>query len=162
MKWMLAVVSLALASGCAGPYKPDLSGKPVARLRVLALGPYDVDAGVLETDCEPRTRGGWEANFQKMATVPARGKVPPVRETLGMPASPPADLSYVERQIPAGVPLSLAFVGSRGGATCSFTRELVAREGAEYEAVLGVGYTPGICTLSIHGLAPVEIGRAHV
>ena len=123
-----AIAAIALLAGCSAPaYQPELGAKPAATLRIASLHSVAARAAVLTGECVPFARKDWDGSTRSIGMLSSKDPI--------------------ERKIPAGVPLALAFYTSSTSvsgdyatdAVCAVAIHFTPEEGAEYEAVFSGG-----------------------
>lgn len=134
IKQILSLVAVSFLAGCATHYKPELTNKPQAKVRMLSNLHRLAWAAVLKESCIAQTTFGWESSTEQIGVVTADKK--PDRKSIGMPLGVIAeDASYVETPIPAGQPIALGFssIGVFHSMACGAGLIFTPQEGHNYQ-----------------------------
>lgn len=156
---MLALLLVALLSGCATVYTPK-AGDPVARLRVVtAPTPLGVaaewDSGLIVRDlsaCPASTSRVLSSGVLRSGSTP----------NLGMPSPVPANKLSAEFAMPAGQPLAFAFIMSRGPLVCEVDARFTPLAGRDYEVAYLFAHAKRVCQAVVHELKPTSRGVERV
>lgn len=128
---LVAVLSLA---GCSTHYKPELTNKPQAKVRMLSNLHRLAWAAVLKEHCIAQTTFGWESSTEQIGVLTAEKK--PERKSIGMPLPViHEEAAYIETLIPAGQPIALGFssIGVFHSMACGAGLIFTPQEGRNYQ-----------------------------
>lgn len=156
--------------GCAPvEYKPDLAGKPTARIRVVSIHPVGVfprqlDGGscVPAPWVSPLTSGFGNMPFLYGMNLPNHPEYIR-REAIGIPMTGiPSAANFTEQTIIAGTPIVLQFSTSYNSGpgkitSCASGIDFTAEKGADYEAIFSAKDQG--CAMSLRKLRLDSAGR---
>lgn len=136
----LSMIVLAIfVAGCVTKYQPDLTNRSTARVRVVSTYPIAALAAVLKAECAPHDTISWDSKAQLLGALWAGEKLfggKSARQSIGMPNPPEESIGFIERQIPADLPISLGFYASTAGTASG------GLGGMEITCTGGVMFTP--------------------
>jgi hypothetical protein len=162
MLWNFSLAILfAFLTSCATQYRPDLTDRSTARVRMATTYPAQyVFTAVLKKSCVTYSTIEWDKNAMMIeGLIPTSSS--PLRKSIGIPKSEISNQGdFVEVLIPSDEPINLGFLGMKvgySGNICMGGVKFTPEKGRDYEiSFVREGYD---CITSLRRLSLDRQGR---